>query len=330
MILTPDPVRLQPQLRRLRQRFTLYAENSPQPLPAPGLVMTPEIRLQCELYLPFHEVRRLFYRLYHQLLGYPPICTSTPLHDRPSWADCYVALPDWLQRSPDPSRLVELLLVDKGLMTRFIFHSFLPDRFNGAGFGRYPAQLDWLGQLLSGSGSGALRLLDAACGSGEGTWELAELLRQLGWQPSQVQIDGWTLDPLEVYAATHRYLPQAPQRQQEYRRRCAALIAAGWQERLRFQAVDLLAEGLPFAQYDLILCNGLLGGPLLHCAAQLQQVIDRLVERLKPGGWLLAANRFHGGWQREVPPSLLIGLFRRAGLVVQTVGEGIAGQRSRP
>lgn len=318
-------------IARLRQRFAQYAATCPAPLPAAGLVVTPEIRYQAELYLPLAELRPILYRYYRASLTHPPIFVSTPLHSALSWADCFADLPPWLQQSPSPALLLERLLADAALHEQFIYASFLPERYNGAGFGRYPAQLAWLRQWAEQARMKAgepLHCLDAACGSGEGSWELAGLLAAGGYLSDQVLIDGWTLDPLEVYAATNRCLPHLPQRQHAYRQLCAPLLAAGWEGRLRFQAVDLLTADLPPGQYGLILCNGLLGGPLLHRQTELQQVIVQLVERLRPHGWLLVANRFHGGWHRRVPDHLLAGLFRQAGCVVQALDDGIAVQRS--
>lgn len=331
LIRRPTAQLFAPALRRLRRRFACYAATSPTPLPAAGLQITPEIRYQSELYLPMDELRHLFFRYYQASLSCPPVLASTPFAAAPSWADCFAALPSWLQASPDPSRLFERLLSDADLHVRFIFASFLPARFNGPGFGRYPGQLGWLRCLarsLREQGMERLCCLDAACGSGEGSWELLELLAAEGWQPAQVRLQGWTLDPLEVYAAANRYLPHDMQRQQVYRQRTTLLTHEGWGDCVRFQAVDLLGDDVPLDRFDLILCNGLLGGPLVHAGGALEQVIGMLARRLRPGGWLLAANRFHGGWQRSVTQADLAGLFSQAGLVVQAAGEGIAGQRS--
>ncbi|MDD2501828.1 MAG: chemotaxis protein CheR, partial [Geobacter sp.] len=219
LIRQPDPACFCAGLQRLHRQFTVYSATSPQPLPAPGLVISPEIRLQSELYLPIKEVRQLYNRLYDATLSYVPILSSTPFHASPSWADCFAALPSWLQLSTNPARLLERLLKDQQLLTRFLFFSFLPGRFNGAGFGRYPEQQDWLQQHLKQQVGKPLRVLDAACGSGEGTWEVAELLAENGWQPEQVQLEGWTIEPLEVWAAQTQCLPHEPQREKNYQQR---------------------------------------------------------------------------------------------------------------
>lgn len=324
----PDPALFATQLRRLQRRFAVYAATSPAPLPAKGLVITPEIRHQSERYLPIDLIRRLFYRYYRASLHHAPLLASSPFHEALSWPDCFLKLPRWCQQSADPARLLQLLLQDPLQHERFIYASFLPSRYNGAGFSRYPAQLAWLQTWFAAHNQIApVRCLDAACGSGEGSWELAELASAAGWRPEQITIMGWTLDPLEVYAAYNRYLPHLPQRQAGYRQRIEPLAAQGWEASVAFQAVDLLNDGWPAGSVDLIICNGLLGGPMLPEAAAVERVVTRLATQLQPGGWLLAANRFHGGWTKQLTTNQLADLFRKSGLTVAQAGEGIAGQR---
>ena len=321
LIRQPAPARFQAGLRQLNQYFTTYAATSPQPLPAPGLLITPEIRQQSELYLPMTEIRRLFNRLYAATLSSAPIQGSTPFHSSPSWADCFASFPFWLQFSANPARLLERLLDDQQLLTRFLFFSFLPGRFNGAGFGRYPDQLGWLQQHLL-KRNGPLRVLDAACGSGEGTWELVELLAEQGRLPEQVQIEGWTIEPLEVWAAQTQCLPHDPQREKNYQQRVQPLREQGWGERISFRAVDLLAAQIESAPFDLILCNGLLGGPIIHQPRPLQQVVKQLAGLLAEGGVLLVADHFHEGWKKRVPEAVLGALMEKAGLQARQAGGG--------
>lgn len=302
--------------------------NCPVPLPAPGLIITPEIRYQSELYLPIAKIKRLFYRLYDQALDYHPIYSSSPFHAALSWADCYASLPPWLQLAPNPARLLELLLENELLLLKFIFYSFLPSRFNGAGFGRYPSQFGWLQEHLlqeKKKGRTTLHILDAACGSGEGTWELVELLSATGWKPEQVELEGWTLEPLEVWAAEQQQLPHDQKREQQYQQRVQPLLDQGWAQQVNFKVVDLLSGDTGNDRFDLILCNGLLGGPIINQQIQMQQVMVSLAGLLAPGGILLAANHFHGGWQKQVPQAELVQLFNREGLQVQQAGEGLAG-----
>ncbi|CAH2030308.1 class I SAM-dependent methyltransferase [Trichlorobacter ammonificans] len=328
----PDPALFAGARARIDRQYRLWAATSPAPLPAPGLVIVPELRCQSELYLPIAELRRVFHRFYRFSLNFPPHLNSTPFSGALSWADLYGTLPAPFQLSPNPARLLERLLLDPSLHCRFLFHSFLPARYNGAGFGRYPEQRTFLGELCRQrrqAGHQTFRCLDAACGSGEGTWELAEQVMAAGWQPAEARIEGWTLDPLEVWAARQRCLPHAPARQTEYHTRTEALVMAGWGERITFSVVNLLdADPAGDADFDLILCNGLLGGPLLNQPAAMLRLIERLAAVLRPGGYLLAADRFHGGWKQQSPGELLGALLAAAGLRPERLGEGMAGIRT--
>lgn len=331
LIRQPATGLLRAAIERLDQRFRCYATYSSAPLPAPGLVITPEIRYQCERYLPMHELKRLFERYYRAALCYEPILSSSPCHTALSWADWYASLPSWLQHSANPARLLTQLLADRDLHERFLFASFLPPRFNGPGFGRYPGQAGWLREWVTKvrvTGKTGLRCLDAACGSGEGCWELAEQLQAAGWQPSQVQLQGWTLDPLEVCAARYQYLPHLSGRQQAYRQRTGVLKAGGWAGRISFQAADLLADQPLGGSFDLILCNGLVGGPMINQQAALEKVLNRLAGLLAAGGALLLADQFHGGWHKKTPETMLGGLCRRCGLKVIRAGEGLAALKA--
>jgi len=326
----PDPASFRTIINSLRQRCLLWSNSSPAPLPAPGLVITPEIRYQSEMYLPLAEIVPAFHRFYAQSLSYTPNYSSSPFYGALSWADLYLGLPSWLQRGPGPADLLELLLSDSSLRGCFLFYSFLPKRYNGAGFGRYPQQGAWLSKLLSAwrrSGKRSLWCLDAACGSGEGSWELAEMLEKIGWHPDQVRIEGWTIEPLEVYAAAEQTLPHDLQRQQSYRQRVGHLQELGWGEPVCFKAVDLLDCNSSPGVYDLILCNGLLGGPILNEPDAVAGVVKTLAEMLSPGGCLVAASKFHGGWKKKTPEHLLKGLFELSGLHTEQAGEGIAGIR---
>jgi hypothetical protein len=79
--------------------------------------------------------------------------------------------------------------------------------------------------------------------------------------------------------------------------------------------------------YDIILCNGLLGGPFIHGEDKLATTVTSLARRIKPGGILLAADRFHGGWKKEVPPELVRGVLHRSGFRLHPIEDGIAAER---
>ena len=325
LLVTPRIPPIQNALKRLNDRFLVYAATSPAPLPVPGLAVTPEIRRQCELYLPLSEVARCFKRLYCSTLSYAPILSSTPFHNALSWADAYLALPPRFQSSANPARLLEALLADRDLLVEFMFASFLPRRFYG-GFNRYPLQRKYLEGWLAGRDKKQLRCLDAACGTGEETYGLAALLLASGYGTDAFRIEGWTLDPLEVWAAAHARFPHDPHRESACQSEVAAIFEQGAGHCQVFSCADLISS-CPAAEgeFDLILCNGLLGGPIINQRIELELAVRNLAAILRRGGLLLAADSFHGGWKKNIPRETLGDVFKACGLFVREAGEGIGG-----
>jgi len=325
-------------IRHLHTSFDIYAATCPVPFIAPSLIVAPEMRRQSELYLPIADISRIFNRLYRHALTWQPVLSSTPFHIAPSWADLFVALPPRLQFSANPARLMEALLADQELLTEFLFASFMPRRFYG-GFGRYPLQVDfireWLGTTWQSCGDKGLRCLDAACGSGEDSYSLANLLMESGFAAGEIQIEGWTLEPLEVWSAAHQIFPHDQRREAAFRRETTRLFERGYQAGIRFRCADLTeishnsplsaGEANDVGQFDLILCNGLLGGPIINETEHLARVVSNLASFLAPGGILLAADSFHSGWKSKCRDADLEALFTQMGLKSLDAGEGVGG-----
>lgn len=313
----------QSAIHRLNDRFQVYASTCPAPLPAPGLIVTPDIRCQNELYLPVAEITLAFQQLYRSALTYPPFLPSTPFHKALSWADIFTALPPRFQFSANPARLLEALPSDHDLLVEFLFASFLPNRFYG-GFRRYPRQGEIIREWLEVRETKTLRCLDAACGTGEDTYGLTSLAMERGFQAEYIQIEGWTIEPLEVWAAAHGCFPHDRQREASFREETSELFEQGFHTCIRFRSADLL-DAPQSEQFDLILCNGLLGGPIMNASHELEQVVGNLARLLAPGGLLLAADHFHGGWQQKCPQENLRALFELNDMKAVEAGEGIAG-----
>ena len=313
-------------IRRLRRMFHGYRDSCPPPWPAPGLALTPEIHRQCRLWLPLPEIRAAYHRLYRVALAYAPVLSCSPFHNAASWAAVAAALPPWLHGCTDPSRLLERLLDDDELRTRFLCWSFMPRRFYGNGSDRYPEQRAYLGGWLTQRSRGKkLRFLDAACGDGAATYDLARLLLELGWRADNFQVSGWSLEPLEIWVAAHASFPHDPSRQAAFRDSVAPLFDEGAQHSLRFSAIDLEAGLSDREEFDLIICNGLLGGPLLHQPERMRRVAANLAALLRPEGVLLVADHFHDGWKKRVTSGMLSELLAGHGLQVDKAGEGICG-----
>lgn len=336
----------QAAIRSLQTRFSIYATTCPAAFIAPSLVVTPEIRRQSELYLPITEISRIFNSLYRNKLTYPPVLSSTPFHKALSWADVYASLPLPLQFSSNPAILLEAVLSDQELLTEFLFASFLPRRFYG-GFGRYSGQVEfirgWIGsikQTRRGSGDNRLRCLDAACGTGEDTYGLANLLMEAGFASEEIRIEGWTLEPLEIWTAAHCRFPHDKRREANFRRETSRIFELRFQTSVSFRCVDLTEilcnpvlpphlQGEDGAErgrkFDLIICNGLLGGPIISETEKQARVVSSLACHLAPGGILLAADSFHGGWKLKCRNVELKSLFLEMGLKAVDAGEGVGG-----
>ena len=313
-------------IERLARAFQSYADCYPLPLWAPGLVVDNEMRSLTEALFPISQVRSVFDLLLRRGCRFPPLLYGTYLYSSASWLDLLQRLRPQLS-SANPAETLRELAQDGAARTRFLFALLLPHHFGG-GFDRYPLQSLWLAdwlKLRAGSFQVGIRVLDSACGSGEGTYQLAELLGAAGLSGKGCLVHGSTLEPMELFAAAHLFFPHDRNRESDYRGRVAPLFTRQDAPRLEFY-LDQVGYGPSREPYHLVLCNGLLGGPLMHDPDELAGAIRALAARLAPGGVLLAADRFHAGWRLRVPAEKLRALMQANGLTPLEVPEGIAGK----
>lgn len=316
-------------IERLDERFRSYCAFYPHGLWAPGLVITAEMRTSTEQYLPLAEIRSAFRHLFSASLRYPLSDESNPFQTATTWLD----LLQRLRLSPDyvnPANLLKKLVTDEPERIRFLFTTLLPHHHGGS-FRRYPEQLLYLeGWLRRGKNhpSKVIRVIDAACGTGEGTYDLAGLLLKCGISSRLLQIHGSSLEPLEVFAAAHGSFPHDPDRQKRFRTVVQPLFAAHAVDKMIFFRDTILRHPAEDEKaYDIILCNGILGGPFLHDPARIENSLAALAKRLKPGGGILTADRFHGGWKKGSPPARIVELMQRIGLEVHHGAHGIAANK---
>ena len=332
-ILSPpiQPLLFRGDIRRLQRMFSAYGKACPPPWFAPGLAATPETHYQSELWLPLSLIRPIFERFYRAALTYPPILSSTPFNSTASWAAVVAALPSFFDSSADPSILLERLLADYELGIKFLCCSFMPRRFYGNGSNRYPAQTEYIRKwLVQRQRRGEHpRCLDTACGDGAATYELTRLILKHGWQSGKFAVEGWSLEPLEVWSAAHASFPHDPVRQLDFRTLLTPLFIEEARRSMVFRTMDVenihgdhAAES---AGFDLIICNGLLGGPIINPPHRIETIVRNLSALLRPDGLLLAADHFHGGWKKNIPGRVLGELFGSCGLNVREAGEGLGG-----
>ncbi|MFA4944359.1 MAG: hypothetical protein WC789_06630 [Lentisphaeria bacterium] len=281
--------------RRWGERERLFRRHAPPPHWEPGLAITPALRRLYERFLPLDEWLRDLAALARRRL---PDRSWLPrplrdadghgLADEPG-APPWPALPDlWRELPPSLAGRVTFTEAELAGLWRALAN---PARF-GTGFGRYPAQLERIrarGQRLRAGAESAtaspLRLLDAGCGTGEGTAEAAAAFAAAAGRP--VAALGLTWEPLEVQMALER----RPQLQ----------AAAGGGATLDFRAGDVLAPPAGLGRFDLVLVNGLVGGPYLERDDAFRALLAALAPWLRsPHGRALLAQRFHAGRQAAV------------------------------
>ncbi len=320
---------LERRIARLAMSYRLYRTYYPHGLWAPGMAITREMRNLTELYLPIDDMRRVFDCFFTIALRFSPLRCASLIHNAANWFDVPSAMQP-LFTTPDPASFLMRLLYDEKVRRCFIFANFMPAR-HGGGFGRYPVQSEflrwWLGENRVRLAS-VVRALDVACGSGEGTYELARIIVESGFSADSVQVFGATLEPFELFGAAHCYFPHNPGKTAACRSYAEELVSLGVLERITFVLDDLTR---PYSavetEYDIILCNGLLGGPILHDPRKVREIVRKLAGQLKSGGILLAASRFHGGWKKEMDDGTLRKIFEVCGLRILPIAEGVAGEK---
>jgi SAM-dependent methyltransferase len=316
-------------VKRLDERFWSYCALYPHGLWTSGLAITGEMRGSTEQYLPMTEIRSAFKRFFSLALHYPLSDENNPFLSASNWLDLLqrLRLP---KEAVNPAALLRKLIIDESFRVRFLFSAFLPNHHGGT-FSRYPDQISFLEGWITQRRaflSQKTDTLDAACGTGEGTYDVAGLLLKCGIPSRAQRVHGCSLEPLEVFAAAHCCFPHNPEREERFRSITVPLFTAQATSGMLFFQDNIMRQPTREEKpYDIILCNGLLGGPFLHGPEMLGCAIAALANRLKAGGVLLAADSFHGGWKKYSPPSLIVEIMQHNGLVVQRGNFGIAAEK---
>lgn len=265
------------------QRERLFARHAPLPFWAPGLILTDAIRSVYEHFLPVAEYAWDLASVLSDVLP------GTFKNDAFSaWVPASLrqppaSLPDLWAKLPPP--VAGRLTWASDDLWSLACALAAPLQY-GTTAGRYPEQQRALRDWLQHSGRPRFAV-DYACGTGQGTWELATLL------PPGSLVVGITLEPLESWLASHRdtsYLEWA------FQKTDAKYEYPIVNDRVEVDFVAGDFHSLAWRQTtDLIVCNGLIGGPLLNRPDAMRDVWQRFARGLSPGGLLLIGNRFHAG-----------------------------------
>lgn len=308
------------RIAALDQAFSIYAGSYPFGLWAEGLVVSQEMAGLTEQYLPITEISKTFLRLLTLSLRFPPLFEATPFPGASSWLDVLPRLHPQFQ-NVNPAALLAMACCDEGYRLRLTFSLFLPRKYGG-GFHRYPRQEAFIkGWVAENRGhcEGGIRCLDAGCGSGEGTYSLASVLHD---SCSSLSVRGESVEPIELFSACHAFTPHDLKRQEQFRSYVAQLP----EKSVSIALWNVSEPSQDRTKYHVVVCNGLLGGPMLSDPHRVRQAVHHLVARLEKKALFVAADHFHDGWKKGVSRSFLQKILCDAGLNVIETEEGVAGQ----
>ena len=254
-----------------KERLENWRRYAAPPWWARDLIITPELRAAYEMWLPIGEFLQSLKTIGRAWL---PDDTCLPL---PLRHDCYLSLSDLWAALP-PALEGKLCFSPQELLAFFCALAD-PPRF-GTICGRYNNEL----ALIKALARPTMRILDVACGVGLNTLEIATA--------SGAETIGLTSEWLEVWMASHRRLPHDPVREKDLQRFSRDLNVHFQQGR-----AECFAFEKPF---DLIVCNGLVGGRFFHDETQFDAFLDSCRNSLSPKGHILLANHFHEGSKPDV------------------------------
>lgn len=316
-------------ITRLQQLHERYCNHCPPPWAASRLKITSKAIIQSEQWLPLAFISSCFYRFFCKALTFPPFFLNTIFSSELSWFEIVATFPAWLEKYANPAKLLKNLIIDHPFRIKFIFWSFMPKRYYGYSSNRYPLQMNiakqWLENTLPKTET--ICCLDSVCGDGACVYAFADMALKLGYSKDEFKIEGWSLDPLEVWAAVHRRFYHDAKKEERYSSETNDIFISGAETSILFKNYDLLnsAQETITENYHIILCNGLLGGPIINQTNEIHIIISNLIKHLHPHGILLAANHFHDGWEKSCPETKLIDIFSNFGLETSKMGEGIGG-----
>ena len=248
------------------RRLSLWRDYVQAPWWGPGLIVSPELRGTYEKWLPLEEYLASLSNVARAFL---PDAAWLPF---PLRRHCHSSLPDfWADLPPG---LAGRVLIGEDELLPLLCALASPPSF-GTAEGRYPHQLHQLRELAWPG----CRILDVGCGIGLNTLEIASGLKELG-----PVVTGITSEWLEVWMASTRNIPHHAGR------------------RVRFpdaEADFLYGDAEHFSQTaDIIVANGLLGGPFLCAMPQFRNFLDCC--KASGAKLLFAANHFHQGRRAAV------------------------------
>ena len=261
-----------------------------------GMVVTPAIRQAYEHYLPVGCFLDDWIPVLHDFLpdrSWLPDIMQKRISEMPPVQACmqYASLPDLWQTWPE--HLAGHVGFGMDELLAFACASASPARHGSLG-NRYPEQVSLLLDIEA-LPDDCLRVIDIGCGTGQGT---LGILNVLSLKARHVIGIGITKEPLEVWMASNQQLPHMQSMPDDL-----SFPDLHPHAECTFSTGDICTR-IAIDPADLVICNGLLGGPALHEEHRLLQAARTLASTVKVNGYLLIGNCFHAGHE-EMTASVL-------------------------
>ena len=233
-------------------------------------------RIEWERYLPVTLYMEDLYHLSKAIVPEASIPLVIHQHKFRSIVDLWHILPANFQGA---------FTLDTENLERLLLALSSPAKF-GTRLNRYPQQLNWLKENASLIPD-QLSVIDYACGTGQGTYEIAELLKCLGKTAS---VTGLTIEVLDLWMAENKSVPHLDM-YEEY-----TYTDTDCEPQFMCGDINSYSSKLHF---QLILCNGLIGGPFLNQDEDYLQLWKKINEQTEKNSLFITGHSFHGAYNPE-------------------------------
>jgi len=280
-----------------QQKINTYQQYSQTPPWFPNQTINNQLRQQYQQYMPIKIFCQALYQLATQILPNPnwiPTILLSPHNTPPPLPTICLpkSLPDFWQQLP--TSLQSKTTFNLNTIIKLYCTLADPAKF-GTTINRYPKQLTMIKQWLQKTATTKLTMIDFACGTGHGTYEIIAIAKQLNI--TKIDAIGITREMLEVWMAKKLYIPHNHARSkqlQQYKQLTKNII---------FEQGDILNYQYTAKQlknYNLIICNGLIAGRFMNKQKQYKKILKLFTKLITPNGLITIANNFHAGTNKQL------------------------------
>ncbi len=263
-----------------RKKYEVFANYVMPPWWAHGLILTEEIRYNYQNYLPVREYLSDLEWVFLKSFNDQTLVPSSVSNQH------YKSLPDfWLILPLEFQGNITLKLGDLFSLACAIAS---PIKF-GSKPNRYPEQHDYMLNWLTHVIDSFIIGIEYGCSTGHGTYEFAGVLKRSG---KKGIVLGVTTESLEIWMAKNKHIPHLNGREN-----CNYLSSDLYDKHSTFFVAGDLRNFRLSRKTDIMVVNGLIGGPAFHSLIELTRIWEKIQSDMKTNGLLVVGNHFHDGYR---------------------------------